>query len=644
MTRHHFHALALAASLALGGCASHALAAPPYQKPTGQALAPTDLVLVQPSNGTGQVTHYASEFGGGGLTVGCDGVASDDQAALQNAINTLQTNSTVGGDLILPVGACNLGATGLVITGNSIRLRGQTVGVLTPGTGSRLLYSGTGSAVTFGTINALNYNDAIDNVLIQATGAASTSATAVGVTLNNNQYLTSRNLGIQGFGAGVGLLVQGNGNAGSCPSGICFTANNTFRDIGFFGNHIGVRSTVVNGGTGENILGLYGGSIIGDLSTGSIGIDASNYASVQGVVDNVDVESYATCYQIGGQGWRGMASHSEFCTQHINLLNTSIHNTFYGHQPSSVTGGYASVWADAGSDNHYHSSQGGGTPTDIGQTLFRPSVDGSEIISLSTANGTILIDTDTRPGSKNLELVNGFPLTCFSDNFATQTCFINSATGAATFNSVTASSLTATSAMTTYNFTANGTSSLRATSVTSLGSGTTPFVVTGSNSHGMFGCQDFGTRALDLCNMANLTLYQDDAGSVPEIILNGQNGNGAFSGLLSSAGVTTTGPLTVNGKLLVNSAAPTYSSGFSTGTPTITGSTSAAFLVTLGATPGATGVLTMPGANTGYVCLGSDQTTAAGTVRETGSTTTTVTFALASTVAADKLQIQCVGY
>lgn len=102
--------------------------------------------------------------------------------------------------------------------------------------------------------------------------------------------------------------------------------------------------------------------------------------------------------------------------------------------------------------------------------------------------------------------------------------------------------------------------------------------------------------------------------------------------------------LSVNSKLLISATAPTYSSGFSTGTPTITGATTAAFLVTIGATPASTGALTMPAAATGWVCLGSDQTTAAGTIRETASTTTSVTFALASTVASDKLQLQCVAY
>ena len=113
---------------------------------------------------------------------------------------------------------------------------------------------------------------------------------------------------------------------------------------------------------------------------------------------------------------------------------------------------------------------------------------------------------------------------------------------------------------------------------------------------------------------------------------------------VSATTLAATTALNVSGKLQISATAPTYSSGFSTGTPTITGSTTAAFLVTIGATPGATGVLTMPAASAGWNCSGVDRTTAAGTIRETATASPSVTFALASTLNADVLQFQCTGY
>lgn len=90
---------------------------------------------------------------------------------------------------------------------------------------------------------------------------------------------------------------------------------------------------------------------------------------------------------------------------------------------------------------------------------------------------------------------------------------------------------------------------------------------------------------------------------------------------------------------------PIYASGFSTGTPAIAGSSGTyAFTVTLGATPGSSGVLTMPLARSGWACVANDNTTTAGTVRQTASTASSVTFSLAGTVANDVISFQCSAY
>ena len=360
----------------------------------------------------------------------CDGT-TDDHVAIQAAINAVETGGNLGGVVNFPIAACNIGSVGLTVTGNSVRLAGAVNGTVTTGTGSRLLYSGTGSAITYGVQNYLNFNNGLNNITIVASGSAASSATAVGVTLNNSQYLISHGLGIQGFTAGVGLLVQANGSGTTCsPAGYCFTAANSFYDVGFYGNHIGLRSTAINSGTGENTLGVTGGWIIGDNSAGSVGMDLQTLSN-GGVAANLDVESYANCYNVVGGDWRFMGTHSEFCTQHITLTAASIHNTFYGHIAASVSGGYASIWSDAGADNHWAGAGSGGTPTIGGKTTFRPSFDACEVVNFVNNANQSQFDYCSSGGG-TLNLANGIHLVAYSDNFLTQTWDITSG-GAATF-------------------------------------------------------------------------------------------------------------------------------------------------------------------------------------------------------------------
>jgi hypothetical protein len=164
----------------------------------------------------------------------------------------------------------------------------------------------------------------------------------------------------------------------------------------------------------------------------------------------------------------------------------------------------------------------------------------------------------------------------------------------------------------------------------------------------------FTTQTWDIQSATGL--LQLKAAGVATVTLTGANGTGVFTGGINSSPVGASTPSTgafttltsaslqLGGKLVASSTVPTYSSGFSTGAPTIAGSTTGAFTVAIGATPGATGVLTMPVASTGWNCTGVDRTTAAANVRETATTASSVTFALASTVASDVLQFQCTGY
>ena len=87
------------------------------------------------------------------------------------------------------------------------------------------------------------------------------------------------------------------------------------------------------------------------------------------------------------------------------------------------------------------------------------------------------------------------------------------------------------------------------------------------------------------------------------------------------------GQTTGVGVLSISSQAPTVSSGFGSGASFGTGSTSFAFDLNVGTTPGTTGVLALPTASHGWVCTLRDMTTVADLTNQTAYTTTTASFA-----------------
>jgi hypothetical protein len=105
------------------------------------------------------------------------------------------------------------------------------------------------------------------------------------------------------------------------------------------------------------------------------------------------------------------------------------------------------------------------------------------------------------------------------------------------------------------------------------------------------------------------------------------------------------------GNIIMSETAPTVASGFGT-SPTITTSSTAAFQVTVGTSPGSVGAITLPTATNGWACYSADVTTATEVVAQTGSTTTSASFTgyLRTTgiatafTAADKIVFQCMAF
>jgi hypothetical protein len=140
-----------------------------------------------------------------------------------------------------------------------------------------------------------------------------------------------------------------------------------------------------------------------------------------------------------------------------------------------------------------------------------------------------------------------------------------------------------------------------------------------------------------------VTINPGAAGTINNVSLGGTTPAAVhFSGLYASTAAT----------YIIDAAAVTISSGFGS-TPSISSTSTAAFTVTIGSTPGTTGVLTMPGTVAhGWICQANDQTTNTETVGETANSTTSVTVTFYSRTtgvataptAADVVQFMCFGY
>ncbi|VWB18390.1 hypothetical protein BLA6860_00694 [Burkholderia lata] len=110
----------------------------------------------------------------------------------------------------------------------------------------------------------------------------------------------------------------------------------------------------------------------------------------------------------------------------------------------------------------------------------------------------------------------------------------------------------------------------------------------------------------------------------------------------------------LNGSLLISAQAPAISSGFGSGASVVASNGTAAFRISVGASPGSGGTLAMPEAPNGWVCDGSDLSqvnSSAFYFRQIAFTKTTVTMAMYNTsgvqsnlIAGDTVVMKCVAF
>ena len=163
------------------------------------------------------------------------------------------------------------------------------------------------------------------------------------------------------------------------------------------------------------------------------------------------------------------------------------------------------------------------------------------------------------------------------------------------------------------------------------------------------------TGGADFAELINLD------GTTPTAFLESSSGDTGGLVIMTNAGpivlasnTVFTGTTFSVAHTLFASTAPTVASGFGTSPSIAANNGTAAFAVTIGTSPGSSGVLTLPAAADGWACDATDITTQSASVfltKETTTTTTTVTLtqyndAAAATpwVAGDKLLVKCSGY
>lgn len=263
-----------------------------------------------------------------------DGVA-DDTAAIQAAVNA-------GGEVFFPTGRYLISST--ITVAKTVSLLGSSSSFGDTTATAELLYTGTGVALQIGDGSTKIYNVRIDTLGIRASGAAVSSATAIGLKLLNSNYAVITNLVVQRFQAGKGIQCT--------ASGINIGASNNFIGCFLWYNKTGYEITGAGVGVGDYATTLFGGAVIGDGSANSYGLVVGQYAA-ETIVYGTDFESFDICIDLYGNGTTSgggvklIGSRTEFqVTYAVRINATTDKTTLIGHR---FAGGSASTWlSDSG--------------------------------------------------------------------------------------------------------------------------------------------------------------------------------------------------------------------------------------------------------------------------------------------------------
>jgi hypothetical protein len=253
-------------------------------------------------SGTGAVARTAQakmrdvvsvkDFGATG-----DGV-TDDSAAIQAAVDAHRA-------VHFPLGSYNIGSTTITVA-KTCKLHGDANSFGDTTSVSRLVYTGTGVALDIVPSSGKIYNAQVENLGIQASGGATSSATAVGIRLVNSNYGVLQNVTVQGFASGTGVkLTATSGQIG---------ASNSIIAPFIWGNKIGLSVEGAAAGSADYATTVFGGAIIGFGSpypAGSKGIYTDTYAAELRVY-GTDIESFEFLADLNGGGSTSGGGHQFF--------------------------------------------------------------------------------------------------------------------------------------------------------------------------------------------------------------------------------------------------------------------------------------------------------------------------------------------
>ena len=236
--------------------------------------------LTAPIIDNGGQVYNVKAFGAKG-----DGV-TDDTSAFQKALNAL---SSTGGTLAVPSGSYLIASDNLTIANHVvIQLENSTInlgtnqilitsgGAAIIGMGhdqenwspSRIVYAGTSAAIQIkSSVLSTSVNGVrLENLEIDATGAAVTSPTAIGAAFYGTRELLLDHLAVYNFEAGKGLYFTGNG------SGAGFGAASQIRMPYLSTNKVGIQADM-SGGSQSTFGRIDGGTISVGVLTGATAIN-----------------------------------------------------------------------------------------------------------------------------------------------------------------------------------------------------------------------------------------------------------------------------------------------------------------------------------------------------------------------------------
>ena len=238
---------------------------------------------------SGNVIASATDIGGAGAGVWINakteyGATGDgttnDSAAIQAAIDAAAAGSRKV--VFLPIGAYNLGTTGLTITSSYVSLIGDGSWSATAAAGTRLIYTGTGSALLVGAYvpdrNTASFRNRIENIYIDITGTTD-GASVIGLELRQTFATRIQDVDIIGpSGAGAnrrGMVLNGGDpalNPHSDFGSVCQLHNINIGGSLKYGIHFPLA------GAGYTATQIFGGSVVGNNPTtaGNIGVYMEN--------------------------------------------------------------------------------------------------------------------------------------------------------------------------------------------------------------------------------------------------------------------------------------------------------------------------------------------------------------------------------